>query len=485
MSTIEVSPFLEDLKAIRKTAAELPELSPAERRRRVAAVLQFVEGPLARHAEAEERAFFPVVALRLRHPAATGALVFDHELVRERANALNAADPRDVEALQALLYGLHAILDAHFRKQERLYVPLLEGDEPGDVFQAMDAIEHPVRDADERKIEYGPHEFPLNGAPGEKLAWAVGFALQAPSSHNSQPWLFRVAGDALELRADRTRALPVVDPHDRELTISCGAALYFLRAALRHMGETATVDLVPDRDDPDLLARVRLAEPQPATHAERRLFWAMRTRRTNRRRFSKRSVPEDVLTELQRAAQEEGARLALIEDDGRERLAKLIATADRRQSAEPSFRRELASWVHPNREHACDGMPGSTLGMSGLSSEIGPLVLRTFDWGRGRAARDEELALGSPVLAVLTTEGDEAADWLEAGQALGRVLLRATVEDVVSSFLNQPIEVAELRPQVAELSRGGVPQLVLRFGFAREAPPTPRRPVAEVLDDAS
>jgi iron-sulfur cluster repair protein YtfE (RIC family) len=485
MSTTSVSPFLEELKEIRKAAAELPPLSPAERRKRVAAVLKFVEGPLARHAEAEERAFFPVVAQHLRHPAATGALVFDHELVRERANALNAADPRDVEALQALLYGLHAILDAHFRKQERLYVPLLEGDEPGAVFHAMDAIEHPVRDGDEREIQYGPHEFPLNGTPGEKLAWAVRFAVMAPSSHNSQPWLFRVAGETLELRADRTRGLPVVDPHDRELTISCGAALFFLRAALRHMGETASVDLIPDPGDPDLLARVRLAEPVKATQDERRLFWAMRTRRTNRRRYSKRLVPEDLLAELRRAAVEEGAWLDVIEGGVREQLAKLVATADRRQSANPSFRRELASWVHPNREHASDGMPGSALGISNLVSNVGPLVLRTFDWGRGRAARDEQLALGSPVLAVLGTDGDDARDWLAAGQALGRVLLRATIDDLVSSFLNQPLEIDELRWEAAGLCGGGAPQLVLRFGFAEEVAPTPRRPVDEVLDDAS
>jgi hypothetical protein len=62
----------------------------------------------------------------------------------------------------------------------------------------------------------------------------------APSGHNTQPWLFNVSGDAVELHADRTRGLPVVDPEDRALVISCGAALFFLRTAIRHFGELVT-----------------------------------------------------------------------------------------------------------------------------------------------------------------------------------------------------------------------------------------------------
>ena len=151
-------------------------------------------------------------------------------------------------------------------------------------------------------------------------------------------------------------------------------------------------------------------------------------------------------------------------------LAQLVDDlAERLQAGDPSFRRELASWLHSRRAHAQDGMPGS------------PHFVRTFDWGRKRAAKDEQLALGSPVLAVLTTPGDEPADWFAAGQALEHVLLRATVEDVVASFLNQPVEVGALRRKLKDLVGEGVPQLVLRFGHAGEAPPTRRRPVADVL----
>jgi hypothetical protein len=80
-----------------------------------------------------------------------------------------------------------------------------------------------------------------------------------PSSSctDTQPWFFRVADDHLDVIADRSRALPVVDPQDRELVISCGTALGVIQAFLRHFGFSGDIELLPDSSDADLLARVK------------------------------------------------------------------------------------------------------------------------------------------------------------------------------------------------------------------------------------
>ena len=191
---------------------------------------------------------------------------------------------------------------------------------------------------------------------------------------------------------------------------------------------------------------------------------------------------KDLIRELAEEAETEGAWLAVLRDDARAELARLVAEADRMQMHDPSFRRELAVWVHGDRDGSHDGMPGHALGLPGVLKRVGPLAIRTFDLGKGAAAHDEKLIEASPLLAVLGTDGDTTRDRLAAGEALSHVLLRATQDDVDASFLNQPIEVAELRPKVAELAgRAGVPQLVLRLGRGPEAKPTPRRPVGEIL----
>ena len=115
-------------------------------------------------------------------------------------------------------------------------------------------------------------------------------------------------------------------------------------------------------------------------------------------------------------------------------------------------------------------------------SLAGPLVVRTFDLGDGQAASDRELAAGSPALGVLTTEEDHTHDWLAAGQALARVLLRARVDHVWASFLNQPVEVRSLRSRIPRvIGAAGFPQAILRFGYGDDVRPTPRRGVEEVL----
>ncbi len=334
-------------------------------------------------------------------------------------------------------------------------------------------------------------DFPSAGTPAEQLAHAVRYAVLAPSSHNSQPWLFHLEGDELELRADRTRALPVVDPDDRELVMSCGAALFHLRIALRGFGllpEVRTLAPPPAFDPlglrsvPDVLARIEVRAGSPPTADEEALFRAIPRRHTNRARFLAGSVGGGLVAGLVRAAEEEGAWLVPIDDDPRrEALADLVARADAEQAADPRFRRELAAWVHPGRARSGDGMPAYALGLHGPRALLAPLVVRTFDWGDGRAASDRQLAEGSPLLAILGTSGDGPSAWLEAGQALDRVLLRACASDLQASFLNQPVELPHLRNRVSEVAaRPGFPHIVLRLGVGPEVNPTPRRPLEEV-----
>jgi hypothetical protein len=199
--------------------------------------------------------------------------------------------------------------------------------------------------------------------------------------------------------------------------------------------------------------------------------------------FDTRLLPELLSPELQAVASFEGAWLRIVQgDESRNKVARLITEGDRIQMSDGHFRRELAAWIHPNRTASHDGTPGYALGFGSLTSYFGPLVVRTFDVGRGRAARDRQLATGSPVLAVLGTDADTPADWLSSGQALERVLLRARSEDVWCSFLNQPIEVPELRTQVRDLlGAKGFPQALLRMGYGQDVKPTPRRTPGEVL----
>jgi nitroreductase len=312
---------------------------------------------------------------------------------------------------------------------------------------------------------------------GVSAAHLVAAAVRAPSSHNTQPWIFRVTPEGLELMADRTRALPVNDPHDRELVMSCAAALFNLRVAAAAEGLGAWVRVRPDPDRPDLLASVHVdadAGPRPELAD---LAPAIPRRRTYRKAFDDREVESGAAHELILAAREEGASLRVLEDVVlRDRTAELVAEGDAVQWSDPSWRRELAAWMHPRRE-------GDGLAVPTLAAPIARLVVRTFDMGGGVAAKDQELADASPLLAVLATASDGVGDWLAAGQALERVLLTATMRGLQASYLNQPVQVPALRSRLADGTGVRFPQALLRFGYPEEElEPTPRRPVEEVLE---
>ena len=309
-----------------------------------------------------------------------------------------------------------------------------------------------------------------------QLQALVQAATLAPSSHNTQPWLFRLEGQAIELLADRTRALPVNDPDDRELTISCGCALLNLRVAAAAAGLQARVEPWPDAADTDLLARVRLA-PGRADETDATLQTAMAERRTYRARFATTAVDPMALRSLVDAVHREAASLAVLDTaDQRLGAAALVAEGDAMLWANPSWRRELAAWMHPRRR-------GDGLTLPALAIPVAQVVVRTFDMGHGVAAKDRQLADESPLLAVLFTASDMPSDWLAAGQALQRLLLLGVQRGLQASYLNQPVQVAALRPKLQQLTGlPGYAQLLLRIGTPTQVkPPAPRRPLADVL----
>lgn len=308
--------------------------------------------------------------------------------------------------------------------------------------------------------------------------YLVRAAARAPSVHNTQPWLFRRHADAVELYCDERRRLRV-DAAGREMLISCGAALYGLRLAVRSLGYDPLTELLPAASGSTLLARVRLSAGMPMTAREEALLAAMSHRHTHRGEFAPDPLPDGLLPALQHDAVAEGAELVLLRD-GIDwlRLASITDSAGRKLDRDPCAQADVMQWSRGSAT-AHDGVPGRAYA---ASPDGGPGRLRQRDWDQGRGEGQLSTNGVPAVTAVLLTRRDDRGEWLRAGQALHRLLLRAATKWVFASLHSQPLEAEPVRQLIASrLELTGHPQMILQLGIARSTAVTGRRPPSDVL----
>lgn len=319
-----------------------------------------------------------------------------------------------------------------------------------------------------------------DGRAGPILRQCIAAAAAAPSVHNTQPWQFRARPDGVEVRCDRSRQLPVIDPTGREMLLSVGAALLNLRVAVLAHGRSPVVRLMPDPESEDLIADVAFGPPTTPSVSVRLLHRCIEYRRTNRRAFAPTTPPARVLNEIAEAARVEGGRLSFA-GAGVTALLCLIRLAARRQEADPAYRAEIAEWTRTNRARN-DGVPPEAFAPPGA----GPAVpLRDFALGADVRRRKAERFEIMPTLALLYSPARHRQDVVAAGQAMQRALLTATARGVATTLITAPTEV----PHVAEMLRDGSTnesaQAIIRFGYGQPSASVPRRPVEEILQVAA
>jgi nitroreductase len=313
---------------------------------------------------------------------------------------------------------------------------------------------------------------------------AVDIAGHAPSIHNSQPWRWRIDGTVLDLYADHRRRLHITDPDGRLATLSCGAALHHVRAALAAEGWQVDVVRLPDPDDPEHLARLTITGSIPVTAEALRQVQTMRLRYTDRRPATGTPVDAQQLRAVAAAAEAEGARLHVLDRDAMLELAAAVSYAQRAEAADEAWRAELEYWSGGARPSGA-GVPDSAIPEAPTQTTV-----PSRDFGRaGSLAVSADHDTGA-TFAILYGEQDAPLEWLRAGEALSAAWLAANALGISVLPLSATVEVAATRATLRRLlSDVGDPYLVLRLGHADPdhagAPATPRLPAEQNVERVS
>jgi hypothetical protein len=292
-------------------------------------------------------------------------------------------------------------------------------------------------------------------------------------------------GQQISLYADVDRGLPVADPDGREMMISCGAALFNVRLALRSLGFVPQTLVLPDPGQPALVARVSWSERATVNEFERRLASQVHRRRTHRGAFDPDPLPHGMLAALRTSAARDRAAMRIMADDGRRAtLAAAVLTAEQQLRLDSRHLRELARWTPAPGSPRGDGVPVTSYPVRTERTDPcfpGKDFARGHGWGLAPLSTAQgHRAAG--VVALLIMAADRPADWVNTGHALQRILLTASACGVAVALHNKPTELPLLREFIrTKLTGGAYPHLALRIGMVTQAAVSVRRHPDDVL----
>lgn len=316
----------------------------------------------------------------------------------------------------------------------------------------------------------------------ETIVNAVALACRAPSLHNSQPWRW-VAGDTgVDLFFDKQRVIRSTDSSGREAVISCGAALGHFRVALAASGWRTTVDRFPNPNMLDHLASVGFNSSRYVTDAELDRADAILRRRTDRLPFLAPDDWESFEPVLRSTFDEEAAALSVIANDAHPTLAEASQLTESFRRYDESYHDELRWWTASFKLN--EGVPPSTLVSD---EERGRVELNREFPVSGHGDRRPEVETDEAKVLVLSTSKHTRADAFNCGEVLSTVLLECTMAGLATCMLTHITELPECRQIIQRLTNdSGFPQVLIRVGttpaIENLPAPTPRRPLADVLE---
>ncbi|OZD80057.1 hypothetical protein CH273_17480 [Rhodococcus sp. 05-339-2] len=313
----------------------------------------------------------------------------------------------------------------------------------------------------------------------------VELACRAPSVHNSQPWRWVYSDRGLDLFTDPSRLLDVIDPTERQMVISCGAALDHLRRAAAAFRWSTDIDLLPSAGRSDHLAHVHFVhDAHPRSH-EFDLLTAINRRHSDRRTFG--PVGDDrILTRyvLQACARYDTA-ITVLSSQARTTLAKASELSAAVRKYDATYQAEIRWWAGHSMKSG--GIPPEALISRAQASRV-PINRRFPEPREADRTVEREHVTDESTVVLLSTASDGRIDWLQCGQALSSILLAATADGLATCPLTHMTEQSGSRRVVESLApRGGVPQVLIRIGVPMTGSPrrTPRRAVTSVLSIAA
>jgi hypothetical protein len=339
-------------------------------------------------------------------------------------------------------------------------------------------------------VAFEAWDAPLDGIEGIAAA-----AVLAASSHNTQPWSFRIREDGIDVMGDTSRLMGLADARLRELHISLGCALENIAVAAAAQGLVSSVEYVRRTDDH--FARVTFAkgevDPQLTTLAEQ-----IPLRRTNRGAYDiERGLTAAELESLGSGFPGGLELQRLTSADDRAWFGDLVVQATGEHIADVDLQRDSHAWYRMTRQEVdeyrdgitVDGAAAGVVGTTFL--KLFPPTPDQFDGQWAKVTSETHCATAPAYGLIIAPSTDDHRAWVETGRAYQRMHLTATALKIAMHPLSQPLTIRDrdlargecnTYADALEQRAGGEVVLAFRVGYPLvDVTASPRRPLGATL----
>lgn len=345
-------------------------------------------------------------------------------------------------------------------------------------------------------VAYEPWDFPGEEVLPERIAVAA--AILAANPHNTQPWLFVVTPDVIEIRADLRKSLGAMDPLHRELHVGLGCAVENLVRAAQAHGRAAVVRWLPDPATPTLVARVELTPDAPRRDA---LYEAISRRHTSRDRYLDGPPPASLQPAIRALIDDPDVSLAFLGDEAvKASFREGTVAATRAIVGDTGMNDASHAWWRQTRAEIEEHRDGLTLDAAGLGSGTSaaskvmgkPTAAEAGEYWIANTEQNQTSGFAFCILS--TTRRDDREQQLRCGRVFQRIHLWAASQGLSIQPVNQMAErqdreqqlglAPDFGPRLAALTGAQVSgaQMLFRVGVSwSEGRPSPRRPLGWVV----
>lgn len=309
----------------------------------------------------------------------------------------------------------------------------------------------------------------------------IKYAVKAPSGHNTQPWLFKINDNSIEIHPNMEKALPVVDSNNRELFVSLGCATENLCIAASEKGYKSDISVSPKGIITVYLEKENQISKNP-------LFDQIALRQTNRSVYNNTIIADDTINILNDVCTEKGVSIHFYKNGtpDYDTITGYILKGNIIQMQDKAFKDELKSWMRFNKKHqdeTNDGLSYAVFGAPNLPEFIAKPIISKAINAKSQNKGDIKKIKSSSHFILITCKDNTVEDWIYAGIVLERISLEMTRLNIIHAYCNQPNEIEKLSRKMSESLNlnNEIPVLLLRAGYGKRMPYSVRKDIRDVI----